>query len=156
MKSLILFYSYSGNTKKTAEIIQRHTKADLTEILPVSSYPADYDACVNQAEKEVEAGIEPAIQELKVSIGDYQTIFVGTPVWWYTIAPPLRTVLTANKWKGKTVYPFATHGGGLGNTFAAVQKFCAGATVMKGIDIYFRGDNPAKSDEDIRNWINNK
>lgn len=154
MKTLILYYSYGSNTRKIAEIIQSITGGDLEKIETVQPYPDDYNTVVKQAEVEVKKGFEPEIKPLSVNIDDYDTIFIGTPIWWYTFAPPVRTVLTSHAWKGKTVYPFATHGGGIGSTFMDYQKFCSGANVMNGLDIYFNRTSFSKSEDDIRVWAN--
>jgi hypothetical protein len=66
----------------------------------------------------------------------------------------VRTVLTGHEWKGETVYPFATHGGGIGLTFKDYQKFCSGADVKNGLDVYFSGTSFSKSEEDIKAWVN--
>lgn len=153
MKSLVLSYSYSGNTRQIAEIIQKLTGADLADIETVRPYPANYNACVKQAEEEVKKGFEPEIKPLSVNIDDYDTIFIGTPVWWYTFSPPVRTILSAWRWEGKTVYPFATHGGGIGSTFKDFQSFCSGATVKPLLDVYFRGSSHKKSEAEIKVWI---
>ena len=153
MSSLVLYYSYSGNTRKIGEIIQKLTGTAIVEIETVQPYPADYSACVAQAEQEVKQGFEPAGRPITVNLDNYDTVYLGTPVWWYTFAPPLRTMLNSNKWAGKSVYPFATHGGGIGNTFADFQTFCRGADVKNGLEVYFRGTTPQKAETDIKSWL---
>ncbi|MDR1577436.1 MAG: NAD(P)H-dependent oxidoreductase, partial [Deltaproteobacteria bacterium] len=123
MKSLVISFSYSGNTRQIADIIQKLTGAAQADIEVARPYPSEYNACVKQAEEEVKKGFEPEIKPLAVNIDDYDTAFIGTPVWWYTFSPPVRTVLSAWRWEGKTVYPFATHGGGIGSTFRDYQSF---------------------------------
>ena len=153
MSALILTYSYSGNTRQIGEAIQKLTGATIVEIEPVNAYPANYDACVKQAEKEVKQGFEPELQALSISLDEYDTIYLGTPVWWYTFAPPLRTLLNSTDWTGKTVYPFATHGGGLGSTFEDFKAFCKNADVKDGFDIYFSGKSHRKTEGEIKAWL---
>ena len=64
-------------------------------------------------------------------------MILGTPVWWYTFAPAVKTVLSAADWNGKTVYPFATNGGWIGHTFRDMKTACAGADVKQGLNIRF-------------------
>lgn len=153
MKSLILFFSYSGNTKMIASKILEFVDADLVQIEPIQPYSSDYDTVDKQVEKEVKAGFEPEIIPLPVNPADYDTIYIGTPVWWYTIAPPIRTLLRSYNWQGKTICPFATHGGARGSTFRDVKRFCAGADVKEGLDIYFSAKTYRKDDSQIKAWL---
>ena len=108
---LIAYYSYSGNTRFAAEQIQKATGGELFEIKPVTPYPADYNACVDQAKKEIAAGVKPELAEKVKEFGKYEVIFVGTPNWWSTMAPPVLAFLSSYEFSGKTVIPFVTHGG---------------------------------------------
>lgn len=156
MKALILTYSYSGNTRQIADIIQSLTGADMIGIEPVQPYPPNYNACVKQAKQEVSSGFEPKIKPLAVNLDDYDTFFIGTPVWWYTFSPPIRAVLSAyGNWKGKIVYPFATHGGGIGSTFEDFRRFCGGAEMKPLLDVYFKGSTHHKANSEIKSWIDN-
>lgn len=153
MNALILYYSYSGNTRKIAKAIQKLTSADIAEIKTIAPYPTNYDACVKQAEQEAKNGFEPNLQALSVRLEDYDTIYLGTPIWWYTFAPPLRTFINNSDWKGKTVYPFATHGGGIGSTFKDFMASCKGATIKNGLDVYFSGTSHRKTENEIKAWL---
>ncbi len=111
-KILIAYYSYSGNTRFAAQEIQKAIGGDLFEIKPVTPYPADYNACVTQARKEISAGVKPKLADAVKDFSKYDVIVVGTPNWWSTMAPPVLTFLASNDFNGKTVVPFVTHGGG--------------------------------------------
>ena len=112
MKSLIVYYSLTnGNTKRIAEMLQQATQADIAEIQTVTPYTGGYDAVVAQGQEEVNRGYEPEIQPLSVSVADYDRIFIGTPTWWYTMAPAVRTFLHQQNFSGNTVIPFMTNGG---------------------------------------------
>lgn len=153
MKSLILFFSYSGNTNIIADKILEFTDGDMVQIEPVQPYSSDYDTVDKQVEKEVKAGFEPEIPPLPVNLEDYHTIYIGTPVWWYTVAPPIRTLLRSHNWQGKTIYPFATHGGDKGTTFSDMKRFCFGADVKPGLDVYFSNQTYRKDDARIKAWM---
>lgn len=111
-KVLIAYFSWSGNTRTAAEYIQKATGGTLFEIKPLKAYPDDYDECVDQAKKECRDGFKPELASKVDQMDQYDVIFVGSPNWWGTMAPPVATFLTSYDFKGKTVIPFFTHGGG--------------------------------------------
>ena len=127
-KTLVVYFSYSnGNTRHIAELAQRALGADLAEIKPVQPYTGSYDEVVAQGQREVDAGFRPEIEPLPVELSGYDTVAVGTPTWWYTMAPAVLSFLTANDWTGKTVIPFMTNGGWPGHVIRDMKKACAGA-----------------------------
>jgi hypothetical protein len=77
----------------------------------VSPYPTNYGAVVAQAKQELKADIRPALKSAGSNIASYDVIFVGSPNWWSTIAPPVMTLLSSLDFSGKTVVPFITHEG---------------------------------------------
>lgn len=111
-KILIAYYSYSGNTKAVAEQIQKATGGEIFEIKPAKAYPASYNECVDQAKKECGEGFKPQLAGALPDVSKYDVVFVGTPNWWGTMAPPVLSFLSARNFAGKTVIPFMTHGGG--------------------------------------------
>jgi len=153
MKILILYYSYGGNTQKVAEMIYEETKADIARIETVTSYSGDYNSVVDQGQQEVNSGYMPAIQPVPIDLSDYDTIILGSPVWWYTFAPAVKTFLRDNDLSGKTIYPFATNGGWIGHTFLDFEKSCMGATVHRGLNVKFNGEIQNTPSSEILNWI---
>ena len=148
-KILVAFYSHSGNTKQVAEMIHSMVGGDLFEIKTVDSYPANYNDLVNLAKKEKADGYKPELTEM-IDIKDYDIICLGSPVWWYTFATPIRTFLSNADFTGKTIIPFCTHGGGgASDTFADIQKLCPKAVVKEG----FAGYDNAATREEIAKWI---
>lgn len=149
-KFLIAYYSHSGNTKEVAEKIQMVTGGDIFEIQPVNKYPNNYNEVVSQAKIENQNDVRPQL----ISNGDiknYNIIFIGTPVWWYTMASPVKTFLAYHNWDNKVIVPFCTHGGGgASNTYSDMQKIAQSAKVLNGYTSY---ENSAKI-EDIKTWIN--
>ena len=146
---LIAYYSRTGNTKSVAEKIQSLTDGDLFEIKTVKKYPANYNDLVNQAQIEKRDNVMPEL-EGNIDISGYDTIFIGTPVWWYTFATPIRTFLAENDFSGKTIMPFCTHGGGgASETYDEIQKLCPNASVQSGFTSY---EDSAKL-SDIENWL---
>lgn len=117
MKTLIVFYSYSNHTRETAEYMKNIIKCDIAEIIPVKQYTAIYQKLVDSTENNREEKKTPEIRKLETDINDYDRIIIGTPVWWYTMAEPIRTFLNENNLKGKQIMLFATNAGWPGSTF---------------------------------------
>lgn len=156
-KMLIVYYSVSnGNTRKIAEQIQQSTGADIAEIKTVQPYTGAYNDIVEQGQREVNSGYKPEIKPLSLHPEDYDVIAIGTPTWWYTMAPAVLTFLTSHDWQGKTVIPFQTHGGWPGHTIQDIQKACKGATFAHAMKIQFDSTGGAKmetSQKDVQAWI---
>ena len=92
-KVLVAYFSHSGNTREVARQISEATGGDLFEIVPATPYPTEYRAVVDQGKKEIEAGVRPALKNPVGDLSQYDVIFVGSPCWWATIAPPVATLL---------------------------------------------------------------
>lgn len=157
MKDLIVVFSYShGNTVRIAKMIQKHTGADFKQIHTLEPYSDDYDAVVDQGLTEVKQGYEPEIED--ISIEGYDRIFLGTPTWWYTMAPAMKTFIHHHDFKDKTVVPFMTHGGWPGKVIKDMKKELKGAVILASIEVQFDsqgGDNLVTSIDTINNWIEN-
>lgn len=153
MKTLLLYYSFGGNTRRIACHIQEILGCDTVEIQTVNAYTGSYDEVVDQGQREVEMGFEPELKPLALTLDDYNTVILGTPVWWYTFAPAVKTVLSTQAFTGKTVYPFATNGGWIGHTFKDVETACVGAAVKPGLNIRFDEDRMQTPMDEIDRWI---
>ena len=137
-KMLVVYYSWSnGNTKQIAEQLAKATGAELAEIDTVQPYTGSYDEVVDQGQREVNAGYKPEIKPLTVNIQDYDGIAVGTPTWWYTMAPAVLTFLSAQDFTGKTVIPFMTNGGWPGHVIKDMKANCKGAEFSHEMEIQF-------------------
>ena len=122
-KMLIVYYSWSnGNTERIAKKLQSATGADIARIDTKVPYTGSYDDVVNQGQDEVRRGFEPEIKPIGVNVDDYDIIAVGTPTWWYTMAPAVLTFINANNWNGKNVVPFMTNGGWPGHVIKDMKK----------------------------------
>lgn len=151
-KVLVVFFSHSGNTREIARQIQTASGADLFEIEPVAAYPTDYDAVVAQAKKELNTNFRPAIKSAGPDLAGYDTIFVGSPNWWSTIAPPVMTFLETRNFAGKTLIPFITHEGSrMGRSEQDVKRLCPGATVTDGRA--FPGPAVKRAAGEVRGWL---
>ncbi len=145
-KVLVVYYSRTGNTRAVARNIQAQVGGDLVEIQTVHPYPEEYRATTEQAKKELAEGYKPALTTRIENISEYTHIFVGSPNWWSTIAPPVMTLLSSYDLSGKTIMPFITHeGSALGRSVEDITKLCPQAKVQEGLPI--RGRNAADSKE---------
>ena len=88
------------------------TGADLLEIIPETPYSENYNTVVDQAKDEIRHGYHPTIKKDNVDLNSYDTVYLGSPIWWGTMAPPVMNFLSENDLDGKTILPFTTHGGG--------------------------------------------
>lgn len=153
MKTLIVYYSYSGNTKEIAELIHKKIGGYIIRIETVIPYEGNYNKVVAQGQDEVNRDYCPEIKHLNVDLKDYDTIVIGTPVWWYTFAPAIHTFLNQHNFNGKKVYPFATNGGWIGHTFKDFNRACKGADIQEGMNIRFDQLTLCTKKIDIKNWI---
>lgn len=151
-KVLVVYYSLSGNTQTIANQIKDLTNADIFRIETVTPYPDEYRATTEQAKKEINDGYKPAITSKVSNIADYDVIFVGSPSWWATIAPPVSTFLSEHDLSGKTIVPFVTHGGtGLGNNATDTAKLAPNSTITGAKA--FSGSRVNSAQKEVADWI---
>lgn len=151
-KVLVAYYSHSGNTREVARQIAGASGGELFEIIPVTPYPSDYQTVVDQAKKEIAAGVRPALKSRVEDMSQYDVIFIGSPCWWATVAPPVATFLASYDLAGKTVMPFMTHEGSrMGRSEEDIRKLCAGATLLGGLPL--RGGAVKDSRDVVRKWV---
>lgn len=152
-KTLIVYYSHSGNTKNIAKLIQEETQGTLAEIRSLNPYPISYNEVVDQAKKEISKGFMPEIEELNIDMSEYDTIFIGTPNWWSTIAPPIKTFLSKYNLSGKKAAIFCTHGGsGIAHIAKDIKTIISDSIIIGNFDIYNNGGKCAK--KSVSDWIN--
>ena len=151
-KVLIAYYSWSGNTRFAAEQIQKLTGGTLFEIKPAKAYPSDYSACVDQAKQECRDEFKPELATKVDDFSKYDVIFVGTPNWWSTMAPPVRSFLAGYDFSGKTVIPFVTHGGGgMAHCERDMRRVCPKAAFGKGGA--FSGGGIRNAEDVLSQWV---
>ena len=156
-KMLVVYYSWSnGNTKRIAEKLATETGADIARIETTEPYKGSYDDVVEQGKLDVEAGLMPQINPLAVDIAGYDVIAIGTPTWWYTMAPAVLTFLKNHDFAGKTVIPFMTNGGWPGHVIKDMKAKCVGAEFMDEMEIKFDSmgkDHLETAESVIDKWI---
>ena len=108
-KILVAYFSWGGTTQRMAQEIIRQTGADLFRIKPVVPYPTEYTPCTEVALEEKNNDARPAIDATVENWADYDTVFIGCPVWWWTTPMIICTFAESYDFKGKTVVPFCTY-----------------------------------------------
>lgn len=136
-KKLVAYFSASGVTKRYAEKISNITGADLFEIKPKIPYTnADLNWQNSNSRSSVEMknpDSRPEIAEKLPNMNEYDTVFVGFPIWWYVAPTIINTFLESYDFSGKTVVLFATSGGsGMGKTADVLRKICPSADIVNG------------------------
>jgi flavodoxin len=152
-KALVVYYSSTGNTAEAARRIRAMTNGSLLEIKTREPYPAAPMLFV-RAKLDQKSGKYPALETALPDFAAYDVIFVGSPVWWYSIAPPILSLLSQSDFGGKTVIPFCTHGGNTGDFFQRFGREARNAKLMEGID--FSGvskTTPSDLDHRISSWL---
>ena len=145
-----------GNTAKVAKIIAEDTGADLYQIEPIVPYPEGYEDTKVISTRERDNDERPEIQPYDLDWDEYDTIYLGYPIWYGGMPMIMYTFIEGMDWSGKTVYPFDTHGGsGLANTVSELREMCAGATVKDGLAIpgTVAQNDPAEVQEEVSQWL---
>lgn len=101
----------TGSTQFVAQLIQKQTHGDLFRIETATPYPRQHDALLRVAEKEQQTNDRPSLKTPLPDLSNYDTIYVGYPIWWYTMPMVIYSLFEQNDFAGKTVIPFTTHGG---------------------------------------------
>lgn len=138
----------AGTNAYVARMIQEETGGNLHAIITTEPYPADFDAVVAENHSESSRSISSAVEDME----QYDTVFIGYPVWATTLPQAVRTFLTEYDFSGKTVIPFCTHDGyGAGRSFSTVAELAAGANTLEGLAIHAPEVTAAK--DDIEQWL---
>jgi len=142
-----------GNTAIVAEMIAEQTGADLFEVLPEDDhYPMTYDALTDVAKQEQNDNVRPAYAGEVPDLSQYDTVFIGAPVWWGDWPMIMYTVFENNDFSGKTLIPFSTHeGSGLSGFDKKLQSACPDAEVLKGLAV--RGNDAQNNQEKVRESV---
>lgn len=135
-KTLVLYYSLTGNTKMVAQEIAADLAADIEEITCVDPYDTNFQACIQRCMQEREQGILPEINPVKADLDAYDVIFIGYPVWFGTYAPPVTKWLEGVDLSGKKIVPFCTFGsGGLESSVKDLMNAQPYAVVQDGYGV---------------------
>ena len=149
-KTLIIYFSATGHTKKAAAKLRKAADSDIVPLLPKKAYKKkdltyEKDCRANaEQDKNTNVAIATVIRDLK----KYDTIYIGYPIWWGKEPGVIRTFLKKNSLKGKTLIPFCTSGGsGISGSMSHIRSLAKGASVQKGKDL------TDMDLSDIKSWV---
>ena len=155
-KTLVAYFSWSGNTKEAAHYIAQKVGADEFEIIREKAYPTEYNACAEDAKAEKEAGERPAIKGKVENMAQYDVVFVCVPVWWYTAPMPVFTFLEQYDLSGKTVSPLCTAYSGPSSTLRDIERATPKSDHRNGICVVTKeqgGKDMDKKHGKIDKWL---
>ena len=145
-KALIAYFSKTGTTQRAAEEIQKLTGADMFRIEPVQAYPEEYQRTTEIARDELNQNARTQVKGKVDDMAQYDTIFVGYPIWWMEPPMPVLTFLESYDLNGKTVIPFATSASsGIDGTLDMLRSSAKGANVTEGLRV--------TSNDEIQPWL---
>ncbi len=151
----VVYFSVYETTKAVAEEIARQTGADLIEIVPEVPYDGNrdhYDDLAAYAKREHDENMRPAIVN-GIDLVAYSTVFVGYPMWWYTMPMIMYTFFEGVDFSGKTVVPFNTHMGSRdGGTYRTIRELCPESEVLDGLPIEMRAAEAGPTAL-VRDWL---
>ena len=166
MAKLIAFYSRAGenyfggtykriavgNTEKAAQMIAKITGGDLFKIEQAQPYSEDYQACIAEAKRDLQAHARPDVLNFPDNLDQYDEIYLGYPNYWGTMPMAVYTFLEHYDLTGKIIHPFCTHeGSGLSGTEGDIHRTARGAAVAKGLAIH--GSSVDGAEQAIKKWI---
>ena len=164
-KTLVLYFSRTGeqytvgviekgNTAIVAEMIAEKTGADSFEILPADDhYPMTYKELTDVAKHEQNENARPAYAGTLPDLSQYDTIFIGAPVWWGDWPMIMYTVFENNDFSGKKLVPFSTHeGSGLSGFDRKLASACPGSEILEGLAV--RGNDAQNKQDSVRSAVN--
>ncbi len=153
-KILVAYFSATGNTKKLAENLSEALGADLFEIEPMKQYTTqDLDWRNERSRSSLETkdkSSRPEIRNRVENMEDYEVVFLGFPIWWYTAPRIIDTFLESYNFSNKIIVPFATSGSSeMGNISSSLEEVCEGNVLFK------RGKRFSNYDElSLKKWVN--
>ena len=151
-KSLVVYYSQTGATKQVANIMAEAVGADIDSIVAANPYNGDFQATIARCQAEFEKGEVPEVKPLNADIAAYDTIFIGYPVWFGTVAQPTAGWLKTVDLSRKVIIPFCTFGsGGLNSSTEAIKKAAPNATFVEGYGV--RNARVAKAKAEIETFL---
>lgn len=164
-RMLIVYLSRTGNTEAVAKMIQQQVGGKLVALELQHLYPENYEAIVQQVQRENETGFLPPLKTTFDSINTYDVVFVGFPTWGMRLPPPMKTFLTQYDFSGKTVVPFNTNAGyGLGSSVETIRQLCPNSVIKEafsvqggierdGILFVMEGDRAVQVEKGIKSWL---
>lgn len=145
-----------GSTQYIAQIIQQQTQGDLFRIETVNTYPSQHEPLIRYAEKEQQDNVRPVLKAKIENLADYDTVYIGYPIWWYKMPMVLYSFLEQHDLSGKTLIPFTTHGGSrFSDSIREITRLQPRAQVItKGLAISRSDIADDDTEADVIDWLN--
>jgi len=151
--SLVLYYSQTNATKQVAEAVQQLTGADIEAIQAVNAYDGDFQQTIARCQQEMADGIVPELVAFEKNVADYDTIYLGFPIWFGTYAPPVAAVIQNNDFTGKVLVPFCTFGSGGNTGIDNLKAALPNATILPSYGV--RNARIAAAPAEVKQWLVN-
>ena len=144
-----------SSTQWMAETIHDVTGGDIVKIISSNDYPLEYNDVADAAKAETDSDARPAFEPLDVDPTSYKTVFIGYPMWWYTIPMVMETFFDTYDFSGVTIVPFNTHAGSRdGGTYETIKEREPNATVLDGLAVSGGSAGNEDTRTEIIDWVN--
>lgn len=151
-KTLIVFFSWGGNTRAVANNIHDIIGGDIHEVETVVPYPDTYEEVIKVAPGELESDYRPELNTKIENIDQYDTILVGTPIWGGRLAPAMKSFLASYDLSGKTIAPFCTHGGsGTARSVDDIRSVCPHSNILRSLAV--NGSRVQNARNEVSSWL---
>lgn len=151
-KTLIVYFSWGGNTRTVANHIHNLIGGDFVEIETVVPYPDIYEQVIQIAPGQLESDYRPELKTKVENMDEYDTLIVGTPIWGGHLAPPVKSFLAGYNLAGKSIAPFCTHGGsGTAQSVSDIRSVCSDVTMLKSLAVY--GNRAGNARGEVEQWL---
>lgn len=151
-KTLIVYFSWGGNTKTVANHIHDLIGGDIVEVETVIPYPDTYEEVTQIAPGELASDYRPELKTKVDNMDKYDTLIVGTPIWGGHLTPAMKSFLASYNLSGKAIAPFCTHGGsGTAQSVNDIHSVCPNSTILGSLAVY--GSRAESSRTDVEKWL---
>lgn len=151
-KTLIVYFSWGGNTRTVAKHIHDLIDGDIVEVETIIPYPDTYEAVTQIAPGELESDYRPELKTKIENMDEYDTLIVGTPIWGSHLTPAMKSFLASYNLSGKSIAPFCTHGGsGTAQSVNDIRSVSPNSTILGSLAVY--GSQAENSRNDIEQWL---
>lgn len=155
--TLVIYYSFTGNSKKVAEYVKDKLDADILELEPAEPFLSDYDEVVREWQNnDVKRNVE--IKQVNINLEQYKKIVLITSTWWYGITPVMKKFLKEYDLTGKDVIVASSNAGWIGHCFKDYKTLLPNSNIKGKLDLVFSAnagerDKMLTSKEEVDNWI---
>jgi flavodoxin len=152
MKAIIVYYTFTGHTQRAARLLESLLSCDHEEIELIVPYSGSDEEINAITQKQTENKETPEINKLTKDLSNYDTVILGTPVWWLDIPPAVRSFLNENHLSAKRVFAFITNGGNVGDSSGTIKEFVPSLDGSKILYLDF-DDETIDLKVSIQRWI---